>query len=335
MLVGGGDVGRERRDRESVDRHRRRPRPFHAGESRRATSIARSKPRRRPACCARSSPIARHFVVHDPLPAAPQFGDEGAANHIRFTPAPGDAGRRALRLRPRRVRRRGAGAAEMSGAADRARRRPRSRAATASTRRARVFAQQNPDAIDAGVFHNDVIAVGHGDDAALSRAGVDRGRTSVLARAARAARRGLHADRRSRGGREPRRRRRELSLQQPAPAAHRRRALCSSRRPSAARTRASPRTSTRSSAAADRSSRLLAFDLRQSMRNGGGPACLRLAVDLTPAERAAIAARVFLDDALAGELDALDPPALPRPARAGRPRRSRARSTNRGARSTS
>ena len=51
-------------------------------------------------------------------------------------------------------------------------------------------------------------------------------------------------------------------------------------------------------------SELLAFDLRQSMHNGGGPACLRLAVDLTAAERAAIGARVFLDDALAGELDA-------------------------------
>src|SRR6266481_3262575 len=26
------------------------------------------------------------FAVHDPLPAAPQFGDEGAANHTRFAP---------------------------------------------------------------------------------------------------------------------------------------------------------------------------------------------------------------------------------------------------------
>src|SRR5664279_2917679 len=27
---------------------------------------------------------AAHFAVHDPLPAAPQLGDEGAANHTRF-----------------------------------------------------------------------------------------------------------------------------------------------------------------------------------------------------------------------------------------------------------
>jgi succinylarginine dihydrolase len=48
----------------------------------------------------------------------------------------------------------------------------------------------------------------------------------------------------------------------------------------------------------------LVLDLRQSMRNGGGPACLRLRVPLTRDERAAIGARVLLDDALAGELDA-------------------------------
>jgi succinylarginine dihydrolase len=49
---------------------------------------------------------------------------------------------------------------------------------------------------------------------------------------------------------------------------------------------------------------VMTFDLRQSMKNGGGPACLRLRVALTPAERAAITAKVFLDDALADALDA-------------------------------
>jgi succinylarginine dihydrolase len=48
---------------------------------------------------------------------------------------------------------------------------------------------------------------------------------------------------------------------------------------------------------------VLMFDLKQSMENGGGPACLRLRVALTEAERAAIRTRVVLDDALAGELD--------------------------------
>ena len=49
---------------------------------------------------------------------------------------------------------------------------------------------------------------------------------------------------------------------------------------------------------------VMTFDLRQSMRNGGGPACLRLRVPLTPEERARIHANVFLDDALAAALDA-------------------------------
>ena len=38
------------------------------------------------------------------------------------------------------------------------------------------------------------------------------------------------------------------------------------------------------------------LDLRQSMRNGGGPACLRLRVVLDDAERAALGASVILDE---------------------------------------
>jgi succinylarginine dihydrolase len=40
------------------------------------------------------------------------------------------------------------------------------------------------------------------------------------------------------------------------------------------------------------------FDLRQSMRNGGGPACLRLRVRLTAPERQSIRANVWLDAGL-------------------------------------
>jgi succinylarginine dihydrolase len=46
------------------------------------------------------------------------------------------------------------------------------------------------------------------------------------------------------------------------------------------------------------------LDLRQSMHNGGGPACLRLRVPMTEAERGAVTARVFADAALLGELEA-------------------------------
>ncbi|MCH9829328.1 MAG: N-succinylarginine dihydrolase [Gammaproteobacteria bacterium] len=46
----------------------------------------------------------------------------------------------------------------------------------------------------------------------------------------------------------------------------------------------------------------LVFDLRQSMRNGGGPACLRLRVVLNEAERAAVNPMCWID---AAKLDAL------------------------------
>jgi succinylarginine dihydrolase len=46
------------------------------------------------------------------------------------------------------------------------------------------------------------------------------------------------------------------------------------------------------------------FDLRQSMRNGGGPACLRLRVVLTEAQRAAVNPRCWLDDKLHAQLAA-------------------------------
>jgi succinylarginine dihydrolase len=43
-------------------------------------------------------------------------------------------------------------------------------------------------------------------------------------------------------------------------------------------------------------SRIHTFDLRQSMQNGGGPACLRLRVVLTPDERAAVNPQCWLTD---------------------------------------
>jgi succinylarginine dihydrolase len=44
------------------------------------------------------------------------------------------------------------------------------------------------------------------------------------------------------------------------------------------------------------------FDLQQSMRNGGGPACLRLRVVMNEAERAATNPKIWLDDALHSRL---------------------------------
>ncbi|MCR8916244.1 N-succinylarginine dihydrolase [Marinobacter panjinensis] len=102
------------------------------------------------------------FAHHPALPSVSQFGDEGAANHTRLCAGYGEPGVElfvygqiafnekapAPRLYPARQTLEASQAiARLHGLKD-------SRV---------VFAQQNPKAIDAGVFHNDVIAVGNGN----------------------------------------------------------------------------------------------------------------------------------------------------------------------------
>jgi succinylarginine dihydrolase len=237
---------------------------------------------------------AKHFAVHDALPAAPQLGDEGAANHTRFAAdavAPGvelfvygRSGFDASLPAPHRF-----AARQTREAAEAIARRH----GLASERT--VYAQQHPDAIDAGVFHNDVIAVGSGSvlfchqrayleqDAVIAtlaqrvgpsfqaivvreqEVGLDRAVATYLFNSQLLAR--------AEGG---------LLLVAPSeceedPAV------------SALLARLVAEGPIRE---------VLSFDLRQSMRNGGGPACLRLRVVLTPAERQAIGAPVWLTDEL-------------------------------------
>lgn len=99
-------------------------------------------------------------VVHPPLPAILPLRDEGAANHIRLCDATLASGFHIFVF----------GASEDSNTSDYSTRfLPRqTRAASAAIARRhqldvdRVFMlQQHPDAISAGVFHNDVIATGH------------------------------------------------------------------------------------------------------------------------------------------------------------------------------
>jgi len=88
------------------------------------------------------------FAVHDPVPTA--FGDEGAANHMRFAPAHGQPGVEVFVY-------------GLSGGAFPARQHLEASRAIARLHRldpARtLFAEQSPDAIAAGAFHNDVVAV--------------------------------------------------------------------------------------------------------------------------------------------------------------------------------
>ena len=89
-----------------------------------------------------------HFALHDAVP--PCFGDEGAANHMRMTAAHGAPGLEIFLF-------------GRSGGAFPARQHEQASRAVARLHGldpARVlFVEQNPDAIAAGAFHNDVVAV--------------------------------------------------------------------------------------------------------------------------------------------------------------------------------
>ena len=243
---------------------------------------------------------AQRFVVHEPLPAAPQFGDEGAANHTRLWTAdanPGTeffvygrygygSGPEPARFPARQTREASAAVARRHGLAP----------------ERVVYAQQNPHAIDAGVFHNDVIAVGHGDvlfchelayveqHAVLTELAQRVGSTFTpvvvsnadvnLADAVTTYLFNSQLLPRSDGG-----------LVLVAPAECRETASVSA-------------CLDRLVASGGPIREVITFDLRQSMRNGGGPACLRLRVPLTQEERASIRANIFLDEALAAALDA-------------------------------
>ena len=103
---------------------------------------------------------ATYFRHHPPLPACEILGDEGAANHTRFCEYYGHTGLEFFVF--------GRNGTHPEKPAPK--RFPARQTFEASSAIARmhglsedgiVFAQQNPKVIDAGVFHNDVIAVGN------------------------------------------------------------------------------------------------------------------------------------------------------------------------------
>lgn len=88
------------------------------------------------------------FAVHGPIP--PAFGDEGAANHMRLTPSHGEPGVEIFVY-------------GVSGGAFPARQHIEASKAIARLHRLHpdrvIFAEQSEEAIAAGAFHNDVVAV--------------------------------------------------------------------------------------------------------------------------------------------------------------------------------
>ena len=90
----------------------------------------------------------RHFAVHDAVP--PPFGDEGAANHMRLARTHGEPGVELFVY----GRRRGRFPVRQHEQASRAVARLHGLDPTRT-----LFIEQNPAAIEAGAFHNDVVAV--------------------------------------------------------------------------------------------------------------------------------------------------------------------------------
>ena len=104
----------------------------------------------------------KHFAHHEALPAVAQFGDEGAANHTRFCRSYGEAGVEFFVY----------GRSAFDSRYPAPQKYPARQTLEASQAVVRlhglrddgvVYAQQNPAVIDQGVFHNDVISVGNGE----------------------------------------------------------------------------------------------------------------------------------------------------------------------------
>lgn len=102
----------------------------------------------------------QHFAHHPALPATDALGDEGAANHTRLCQHYGDPGIAFMVFGGHGLARNQPGPRHF----------PARQTLEASQAIARqhllspekvIFAQQHPNTIDAGVFHNDVIAVGN------------------------------------------------------------------------------------------------------------------------------------------------------------------------------
>jgi succinylarginine dihydrolase len=236
------------------------------------------------------------FAVHDALPgtlddgAPGEFGDEGAANHTRLT-ATDEAGGEVPGVHLF------AFGAQAGGAGRRPSRFPARQTLEASRAIARahgidparcVWAQQHPAAIDQGVFHNDVISVGNGRMLLVhEHAFVDQAR--VLDDVERALGAGLHVVTVPES---------EVSVADAV-----RTYLFNSQLltlPSGGMALVLPTEAERHPGVSRLVESMVSddacpvrtaifLDVRESMRNGGGPACLRLRVPLTAAERAAVA----------------------------------------------
>lgn len=242
------------------------------------------------------------FQHHHPLPASGCLSDEGAANHTRLCAQHGEAGVELFVY----------GAHALNRSTQQPQKFPARQTLEASQTVVRyhqlhpertVLAQQNPKAIDAGVFHNDVIALGHLDvlfyheqafletERVLSQLQLALGQTE------------LHPIRVPSN---------VIPLEHAVSSYLFNSQLIERADDIQGLTLVVPKECQQISSVNDylqtlcgldsRISHIAYVDLRQSMRNGGGPACLRLRVVMSEQQIKAMKARVFLDQALYNDL---------------------------------
>ena len=234
------------------------------------------------------------FRVHAPLPAAAPFADEGAANHGRLCEHHGATGIHVF------VFGREADEPMADGGFPRRQTRLAGQliARSHGLLQARVrFVRQSSAAIDAGAFHNDVVSVINQNVVLAHEEAFEDG-TEVVEKLPGARTVVVPSCRVPLGdavssylfnsqlvtlpdG--------SMSLIAPAEVAE------------------TPSTATWVAEAVEDPGNPIAavetIDLRESMRNGGGPACLRLRVVMSPEERAALRGRVIVDDGLLDRLE--------------------------------
>lgn len=236
----------------------------------------------------------RHFEVHDPLPGGGQLADEGAANHTRLSAEGGPA-----------VHLFGWGRSAWRSDLPLPKKHPARQTLEASEALARLhklspartlFPRQDPEGIDGGAFHSDVLAVGN-EELLLLHERAFAGHTELLAKLRELIGPAFRF---------------VLATEAELPVADAVSAYPFNSQvvtlPDGTMSVIAPtecdevptarRFLERVIAEDNRVTAVRTLDLRQSMRNGGGPACLRLRIALTDAERAAVRANVFLDDAL-------------------------------------
>jgi succinylarginine dihydrolase len=239
----------------------------------------------------------KRFAVHEALAGHPLLADEGGANHMRMSgviAAPGVEifvyGDGARTLYPaRQARGAGEAVARLHGL---------------SLPRA-LFTAQSPAAIDAGAFHNDVVAVAH-KNVLLFHERAFENKQKLLDDILRAAE-GLFEPVFLEISEE------ETPLADAVasylfnaqlispPGADRMTLIL----PEEARENERAKRAVERIGASNGPIDAFEFlDLRQSMKNGGGPACLRLRVELRAEELAAVAQGFLLTEALGAQLEA-------------------------------